>query len=191
MVFCALSLELRGSYLGSDMRIDLASLDGGKGDFDHAYEPGELAMDDDRQRLSQNPRISGRITAKSQRVEIEGRLTAEIEVDCDRCLKPVKLPVDARFDRAFVTTQEYEAQHAAELTEEELDLSTYHGETIDLDSLVKEELLLAVPTQVLCQENCKGICAVCGEDNNLVSCNCAASETDPRWTALEGLVNRK
>jgi uncharacterized protein len=173
------------------MRIELASLEGGKGDFDYVYEPDELNLDDDRMRLAGIPRVSGRIEQKGRRVEVEGRLVTQVEVECDRCLKPVELPVDARFEREFMTAQDYEEQQAVELTEDDLDLSVYDGEAIDIDELVKEELMLAVPAQVLCREACQGICAVCGEDKNLVNCGCATEEIDPRWSALKGLVNGK
>ncbi len=173
------------------MRIELASLEGGKGDFDYVYEPGELDLDDDRLRLCGIPRVSGLIEHKAGRVEVEGRLVAQVEVECDRCLKAVELPLDVRFDRELVTARDYEEQSAAELTEDDLDLSVYDGEAIDVDELVKEELMLAVPAQVLCKEDCKGICAVCGEDNNLVKCGCETAEADPRWSGLKDLVNGK
>ena len=61
----------------------------------------------------------------------------------------------------------------------------------NIDQLVKEELLLAVPDHVLCRENCKGMCAVCGVNKNLTDCGCGNPEVDPRWAGLVHLVNRK
>ncbi len=55
----------------------------------------------------------------------------------------VEFPVDSKFQLEYVTPEDYQAQQAVELTEEDLDLSTFDGEAIDLDELVKEELLLA------------------------------------------------
>ena len=109
----------------------------------------------------------------------------------DRCLKPVEIPVDSRFKLEYVTAEDYEAQKAAELTEEDLDLSIFDGEVIDIDELVTEELLLAIPDHVLCNESCKGICSGCGVDRNLVDCGCRPTEVDPRWAGLEKLVNSK
>ncbi|HEV7684362.1 MAG TPA: DUF177 domain-containing protein, partial [Pyrinomonadaceae bacterium] len=59
------------------------------------------------------------------------------------------------------------------------------------DELVTEELLLAIPDHVLCNDNCKGICPVCGKDRNSVDCNCETKEVDPRWAGLKVLVNRE
>jgi uncharacterized protein len=128
-------------------------------------------------------------------VEVSGRLAARVQLECDRCLKPVELPVDSRFKLEYVTAADYEAQQqaqqAVELTEEDLDLSVFDGEVIDVDELVTEELLLAIPDQVLCNDNCKGICPVCGKDRNAVECNCETKEVDPRWAGLKELVNRE
>jgi uncharacterized protein len=114
-----------------------------------------------------------------------------VQVECDRCLKFVTLPVDSKFELEYVTPKDYEAQHAVELTEQDLDLEVFDGEVVDIDQLVTEELLLAVPTQVLCKDNCKGICPVCGIDRNRLDCSCDAAEVDPRWAGLKKLVNRE
>ena len=89
------------------------------------------------------------------------------------------------------TAADYEAQHAVELSEDDLDLTVFDGSVIDVDSLVREELLLAAPDHVLCQQNCKGICPTCGADRNAATCDCGTVEIDPRWAGLKELVNRK
>ncbi len=173
------------------MRIELASLEGGRGAFARNYAPGELVLEDERVRIIEPAAVSGQVFQKGRRVHVNGRLSARVQVDCDRCLKPVEIPVASRFKLEYVTAEAYEAQQAAELTEEDLDFSVFDGEVIDIDELVTEELLLAVPDHVLCNENCKGICPGCGVDRNLVDCGCQPAEVDPRWAGLEKLVNSK
>jgi uncharacterized protein len=173
------------------MRIELAGLESGKGAFAHAYAPGELVLEDDRVLLVGPPTVSGQIRQKDRRVHVRGRLDARLQVECARCLKPVQIPVDSRFKLEYVTAEDYLAQQAVELTEEDLDLSVFDGEVIDIDELVTEELLLAVPDHVLCNDNCKGICPVCGVDQNSVDCECQTAEVDPRWVGLKELVNGK
>ncbi len=173
------------------MRIELAGLENGKGAFAHAYAPGELVVEDERLRLLVAPTVFGEIRLKGERVNVSGRLTARVKLECDRCLKPIELPVNSKFKLEYVTAAEYEAQQAVELTEADLDLSVFDGEAIDIDELVTEELLLAIPDHVLCNDNCKGICPVCGKDRNSVDCNCENKEIDPRWAGLKNLVNSK
>jgi uncharacterized protein len=62
---------------------------------------------------------------------------------------------------------------------------------IEIDELVAEELLLAVPDQVLCDNNCKGLCPVCGVDRNSIDCECQTAEVDSRWAGLKQLIDRK
>ena len=57
---------------------------------------------------------------------------------------------------------------------------------MDLDELVRADLLLELPTKVLCREDCKGLCPKCGKDLNFGPCDCK-KEIDPRWQALSDL----
>jgi uncharacterized protein len=173
------------------MRIEPASLESGKGKFTHAYAPGELVLEDDRVSLGEPPVVSGDIRQKGQRVRVHGRVSGSVQVECDRCLKLATLPVDSRFDVEYVTAEDYQAQRAVELGEDDLNLSVFDGEAVDIDELVTEELLLAVPDHVLCNESCKGMCAVCGVDKNSAECNCDTQQVDSRWAGLKELVNGK
>jgi len=109
------------------MRIELATLEGGKGSFAHRYTPGELVLDDERMRLIEPPAVSGHIRQKGNRFHVNGAVTARLQVECDRCLKLVELPVDSHFKLEYVTAEEYRAQQAVELTEKDLDLSVFAG----------------------------------------------------------------
>ena len=171
------------------MRFELSSLEGNSGKFAHDYQPGELILHDERVLLGQPPRVVGRIFRTGGQLFVEGQLTVMAQMECDRCLKPITLPVTNQFSLEYVTTEDYQALQAVELLEEDLALSVFDGEGIDIDEVVREQLLLAVPSHVLCGEDCKGLCPICGADKNLVDCGCKGSEVDPRWRGLENLVN--
>jgi uncharacterized protein len=173
------------------VRIELGSLEAGRAEFAHTYAEGELVLEEDRLRLEQSPAISGKIRREDRRVHMEGRVIARVLVECDRCLKLIELPVDSIFKLEYVTQEDYQAQQAVELTEDDLDLSVFDGEAIDIDELVTEEILLAVPDHILCRDDCKGICPRCGGDRNSVDCGCRTAEVDPRWAGLKELVNGK
>jgi uncharacterized protein len=173
------------------MRIELASLEHGKGAFAHKYSSGEFVLEDDRVSIVEPPAVSGEIRQKGQRLRVAGTVSGRVQVECDRCLKPVEVAVNSHCDVEYVTAEDYQAQQALELTEADLNLSLFDGEGLEIDELVKEELLLAVPDHVICSEACRGICAVCGVDKNLSDCECETREVDPRWSGLKQLVNRK
>ncbi len=98
-----------------------------------------------------------------------------------------RAPVSADFALEYITGSDYESSEVVELTEDEMSVSVFDGKAIDVDEIVKEQILLAVPTRMLCREDCKGICPECGIDRNTGECSCVAEDIDPRWAALEEL----
>ena len=169
------------------MRIELANLEGGKGDFAHVYNPDELNPVDERVRLTAPATVNGKIRLAGNEVFVNGHVDTRTQVECDRCLKMIELPVNADFELEYITGTEYESSEVAELTEAEMSVSVFDGHALDVDEIVKEQILLAVPTRMLCREDCKGICPECGTDRNTGECNCETKEIDPRWAALKNL----
>lgn len=170
------------------VQIEIDQLEGKEGAFAHTYQPEELALGDENVRLTRMPEISGRINCNGQEVQLRGRITAQAEVDCDRCLKPVAVPIDTKFDVTYIPAADYAAgAAAAELQEADLNVSVYEDETIDVDELVREQVLLALPRRALCREDCQGLCPACGADKNTDACSCETKEMDPRWAALKDL----
>jgi len=173
------------------MRIELANLEHGRGDFAHVYQPNELGSFDERVSLVEPVAASGTVRLAGPEVFVNGHIKTRAAVECDRCLTLVELPVEADFELEYVSGSTYESSEAAELTQDELSVSVFDGETIDVDEIVKEQILLAVPTRMLCQPDCKGICPDCGIDKNTGDCACETREVDPRWAALRNLTSGK
>ncbi len=171
------------------MRIELSELEGGNGGFAHEYQPGELVLDDERLTVIDRPKITGRVKRDGNRVKLVGIVEGQVQVECDRCLKPVIVPVTPNVNIEYMTAADYQSQHAVELGEQDMNVVVFDGQSIDVDALVAEELQLALPDHVLCKPDCKGICSVCGADRNSNQCSCETSEVDPRWAALKKLVN--
>ena len=169
------------------MRIELENLEGGKGEFAHVYQPEDLNPVDERVNLTAPASVSGKVRLAGNEVFVNGHVEARATVECDRCLQPVEAAVNADFALEYITGSEYESSGTAELTEAEMSVSVFDGDGIDVDEIVKEQIVLAVPTRMLCREDCKGICPECGTDRNTGDCNCATSDIDPRWAALKNL----
>ncbi len=169
------------------MRIELDRLEEQGGKFAEVYEANELPLDEPDIRLVEPAEVSGRIHRDGKEVELRGRLHTKLEVVCDRCLKAVELPLATEFKERFVHAVSWAAEDQHELQAEDLDLAVFDGEGIELDDLVREELLLALPVNVLCREDCHGLCPTCGIDRNLSDCQCESGEGDSRWQALKEL----
>lgn len=168
------------------MRIELESLEKGE-EFVQVYQPGELELDDQDLRLTEPAEIRGVVRKKGGEVEVLGQLSTTAEAVCARCLKPVQLRIAEELSERFVAAVSWRSEEQHELREEDLNLAVFNGEAIELDDLVREEILLALPAQVLCREHCQGLCPICGIDRNVSACDCETGQIDSRWGALKDL----
>jgi uncharacterized protein len=169
------------------MRIEIDKLEEHGGKFERLYDPNDLPLDDSEVRLVEPAEVSGRVRREGTEVALNGQLQARLEVVCGRCLEPVELRISADFSERFVRTVRWAAEEQHELRPEDLNISVFDGEGLELDDLVREELLLAVPVNVLCRDDCKGLCPSCGIDRNLSKCQCETEEIDSRWQKLKEL----
>jgi uncharacterized protein len=173
------------------MRIKLANLEDSGGKVAHVYEPEEFDLLDEQVHLSGPASFEGRLKRSGSQVFVTGHIEAKAQVECDRCLKPVDLQLSTDFKLEYITGEDYKSTNVAELPEEALSLSVFDGELIDVDEIVREQVLLLVPARTLCQDECKGICPACGSDRNLGDCHPEKSEIDPRWAGLKKLADRE
>lgn len=169
------------------MRIEVDRLKELGGGFSQSYEVGGLPLDDQDIRLAEPADVNGRVRRSGNDVELRGEVRTRVQVGCSRCLKPVELPIHAEFDERFVPAVSWRAEEQHELRAEDLNLAVFDGEAIELDDLVREEILLAVPARVLCREDCQGLCPLCGIDRNASSCRCGIADGDERWEQLKNL----
>ena len=174
------------------MRIEVDRLSERGEAFAHTYAPGELALEEEGLSLTVPVSVEGRATRKGSEVRLRGRIRTTVEVACDRCLRPVPFAVEEEFDvRLEPAETETESEEQAELQPEDLDVSVYEGDAVDVDELAREQILLALPTRLHCREDCKGLCPTCGADLNETNCACEQKQTDPRWAGLAALKESK
>jgi len=172
------------------MQIEIAQLTETDTPFAHTYTPADLTLEDERAQLLIAAHVEGRASRKRQRVHVHGTIETELEVACDRCLAPLTVPVKTEFDVSYEPPRAEAETDSAELQAEELDTTIYTGESLDLDELVREQILLTLPTRSLCREACQGLCPTCGVNLNTQTCACQQTEVDPRWAGLATLKKR-
>jgi DUF177 domain-containing protein len=106
-------------------------------------------------------------------------LDARIYGPCARCLNEAVLTIRA---------EEQEFAPTAKDGWEETEGSDFIKDlVVDVDGLAREAVVLALPSQVVCSETCKGLCSQCGKDLNRGDCGCSGGRTDERWGPLRGL----
>lgn len=140
-----------------------------------------------------NARVAGPVRLMAQAVKgsagvgIAGNLTGTVEIDCDRCLEPVKRQVDIELDLEFAPKQQLVGEATHELHSDDMKVDALDGSEIDLGEIAREQIVLDLPQQFFCSDDCKGLCEKCGTNLNLKDCDCEDGEIDPRWAALKDL----
>lgn len=169
------------------MIVDLMTIKDANAVFDLTIEPNEIDFGDETVKLKTAVRVEAKIKKGIVQTDVSGRIKTDAAVECLRCLQPVEKSLDLRFSAAFVTAENYTQAAEAKLDEQDLDVSIFEGDRIDLTELAREQILLALDEQVFCREDCRGLCQKCSANRNLIDCNCEEKEVDPRWAALKNL----
>ncbi|MCR5720188.1 MAG: DUF177 domain-containing protein [Lachnospiraceae bacterium] len=117
------------------------------------------------------------------KLSVTGSFKFTFDTRCDGCLEPVETVVEADFDRVcFAKQEDYELHEE----EDPLELSGY---LFDVEAFLLNEILINWPMKILCKKDCKGICPVCGANNNLVECGCDTFVPDPRMAVIQDIFN--
>lgn len=144
---------------------------GAKKDFQYAFVPADSG-------ISQSAQVKGCVENRAGVVTLTADVALAYDTVCDRCLQPVRFDLKKQFSHVLVRA----------LNDAENDnFIVIDDFRFDLDTLLREDILLFLPSKVLCKEDCKGLCATCGADLNLAPCGCK-KPLDPRLAVLQELL---
>jgi len=122
-------------------------------------------------------------------VKVTGRVETELSLPCDRCLEEFPFPVEEEINVLLEPVASVSRlKEEVCLSRDDLDVIFFDGETVEVDEVVREQILLAVPMRQLCKEDCKGLCPQCGENLNLKTCDCKREVKDSPFAILKKLV---
>jgi len=170
------------------MKLDLTRYRQPVSHFARTFQPGEVASDADAYHMVAPVELEFDIHKDKDKFRLVGNLETELELACSRCLEPYRFPLSAAFDLRYLSASSAtfaEGEH--EMEEDDLEISYYRDEQIDLNELLREQFYLALPMKPLCREDCRGLCPQCGTNLNTSTCGCAPTWDDPRLAALKGL----
>ena len=121
---------------------------------------------------------------ENKRLLIQGDVDVKLGIPCGRCLEEVPTPIHFRVDKTLSITDDG-------IIDEDMEETDYLiGFELDVDKLVYAEILVNWPMRVLCKDDCKGICKVCGMNLNKGACSCQRTELDPRMAAIQDIFNK-
>lgn len=121
---------------------------------------------------------------ENKRLLLSGEVDMTVRIPCNRCLEDVETNIHFMIDRELTLD-------GAEVNDGETEAADYlNGVWLDTDKLIYGEILLHWPVKVLCREDCKGICKVCGKNLNKGDCDCRKTEPDPRMAAIQDIFSK-
>jgi len=120
---------------------------------------------------------------------VRASLQVQAAVTCARCLQEFVRSSALSVEEEFFPTvnlQTGRGRVSSEFPEEGSYIDDSHA--LDLASVISECVMADMPIKPLCQQDCAGLCEMCGSNLNLGTCECNSPQADPRWQALTGLV---
>lgn len=126
-----------------------------------------------------------RLESVMEGVLVSGTAYLPIEGECARCLDEISYTMEVEFQELFVYD---DTRSAAEADEDEHRLE---GDLLDLEPVLRDAVVLALPLSPLCRDDCPGLCTECGERLADVGPDHSHDVADPRWAALQGLVETR
>lgn len=128
--------------------------------------------------------IELRLEAVMEGVLATGTAHARLEGECVRCLEEISDEVDVRFQELYL----YDAPEAGE---EDDELSVLQDDYLDLEPVLRDALVLELPFQPLCSDDCPGLCAECGASLKEDPDHTHDAPVDPRWAGLAALTGEE
>ncbi len=122
--------------------------------------------------------VSGNLRKIGKRYELTLSYSGDLVFECHRCLKDVNVNLQSTVERILVTPLE---------TDESEDWIEIKDGVLELMPVLEEDITLNLPLQILCNEDCAGLCPQCGKDLNKGMCECEETKIDPRLEALKNL----
>lgn len=143
----------RGLHLEGSLDIDRALL---IEEFSYLREPIKYDITFQRER---------------NKIKVVGKLKTTLMMSCVRCLEEYEMPIDSHFDVVLFPAAELDSVETS-IKDDEVEYIFYNSNKIDLDKILSEQVNLSMPFNPVCQEDCLGLCTVCGANLNMDPCHC-------------------
>ncbi len=162
---------------------DIFSSEGKVESFTTDYEPKSVTMLSEEYPICECEPLRLTLTNQAKgEVLVQGEISLVCEIPCGRCLKPVKVPLRLQ-------VEEYLKESVIGTPQAADEMSYVTGYDLDTEALVSNEIMINWPMKVLCKDDCKGICSVCGKDLNDGECGCDTFVPDPRMAVIKDIFN--
>ena len=131
-------------------------------------------------------RIEGEVSRIEAGYSLNARLSYAGKLECSRCLAAYPFETDETFS-LLLYKRPAQPEKEVSLDKDDPDIYFYEELDLPLAPIAEERIQIGIPMKPLCREDCRGVCARCGEDLNVAECGCPAEVPDPRWEAIRAL----
>lgn len=168
------------------MRITLAELEFHRVTVAETYAPGSLDYHGAEFRQTAPLVLKAAAELEGTEIRVRGHLDTHLQASCDRCLGLVDIPVSRDFDLFYRPIESIARnEEEVEVSAEELEVGFYKGDGIDSADVAAEQVILSLPMKLICDPECRGLCPVCGANQNLTECQCKPPGQDSPFACLK------
>jgi uncharacterized protein len=165
----------------AEFRINISNLSEGIHEYIFEAEPAKIGLDE---RFSGILKMTVKLDKSPRQILLQAEMQVQGVFDCDRCLEQFHKQVGGKYSLVYI---QGDRSTVDVKKEEEIQVLSADTNYIDLDEDVRQYIYLTVPAKLLCKEDCKGLCSVCGVNKNYKHCKCENQIVDARWDPLKKL----
>lgn len=165
----------------AEFRINISNLSEGTHEYSLETEPSKIGLDE---RFSDKIKARVKLEKSSRQILLQANIDTGAVFTCDRCLDSFEKQLRVIYSLVYVTDHR---SMSGVKKEEEIHVLSADANYIDLDEDVRQYTLLAIPLKLLCIEDCKGLCPVCGINKNRETCSCNSQGFNSQWDILKKL----
>lgn len=125
--------------------------------------------------------IDLQVTRVLKEVTVTGNVQLSIQTSCSRCVEPVRIELSPYVSLVLSPADKISDE------DDDLEHETYRDDEIDLSNYLMEQIAISLPIKVVCNEDCKGLCTICGTNLNQETCTCESEKVNPRFAILKNL----
>jgi len=169
------------------MWIDIDQIPEGGLKLEFQEPPNILEFEETGVRVSGLVSVACHIQKYKGTIFVRGNISTILEMECGRCLENFPYRLESELEVDYQPAHREDSEEEVVLEDNDLLAIYYTGQEINLTEAVRDQIVLEVPIQPICLEECRGLCPTCGTNLNIAPCHCAREEINPRWEALKNL----
>jgi uncharacterized protein len=127
-----------------------------------------------------------RLESVSEGVLVSGTVSGAVRGECGRCLRPIDDSITVHIQELYA----YE-NSTTDVTTDEDEIGRMQGDLLDLEPALRDAVVLKLPTNPLCRQDCPGLCSECGVHWDDLPADHSHDEIDPRWASLSKLTSQE